>query len=98
MASVTSLSGYVLSMTGVTLPASMSSLSTTRSSPFAFATNVPSFWLTNGDSRRSPTDLVWLEAAPGDDHRRPEGAAGTRAGRAIQRQDADPRRPNRLPA
>src|SRR5829696_3018168 len=50
MASGTSASGYVLSMIGVIFPDSMSSLRTSMSSWFSLLTNVPSFWLTNGDS------------------------------------------------
>src|SRR5215211_5630567 len=50
MASGTSARGYVLSMTGVTFPDSMSSLRTSRSSWFGVETNVPSFWPTKGDS------------------------------------------------
>jgi hypothetical protein len=42
-ASGASLSGNLRSTTGVTLPASMSSLSVSRSAALSFATNVPSF-------------------------------------------------------
>src|SRR5215204_1534711 len=48
MASGASSSGYVLSMTGVTFPDSMSSLRTIRSSWFSLLTNVPGFWPTRG--------------------------------------------------
>ena len=44
-----SLSGYVLSMTGLTLPASMSSLRTTRSSCFGNERNGRPCWRTNSD-------------------------------------------------
>src|SRR5919112_599210 len=50
MASGTSASGYVLSITGVIFPDSVSSLRTRRSSWFSLLTNVPSFCPTNGDS------------------------------------------------
>jgi hypothetical protein len=49
MAAGASLSGYVRSMSGVTLPDWMSSVRTARSSAFSEQTNVRSFWPTNGD-------------------------------------------------
>lgn len=53
MASGTSVSEYVLSITGVTLPASMSSFRNCRSSLLGFTVKFTSFWLTNGDNRRA---------------------------------------------
>ena len=63
-------------MTGVTLPASMSSLRTTRSSAFSDETNVPSFWPTNGDSSERPELAVEAAEPPSaglaaDDDERP---------------------------
>ena len=52
-ASEVSLSGYVLSMTGVTWPDSMSSFRTTRSSLFGFATNRLPCWRTNRDNNKA---------------------------------------------
>ena len=51
MASAASINGYVRSMTGVTLPASISSRRICRSSLLGFAINGRSVWLTNGDKR-----------------------------------------------
>src|SRR5438270_10207674 len=50
MASGASLSGYVLSTTGRTLPASMSSFRNSRSSVFAAPSTGRSRWLTKADS------------------------------------------------
>src|SRR5215213_123530 len=50
MASGTPPSGYVLSMTGITLPASMSFFRSCKSSDFALAMTIRIRWLTNGDS------------------------------------------------
>src|SRR5918994_3205733 len=66
MASGTSLSGYVLSMTGATLPDSMRSLRAIRSSWFSDETNVPSFWPTNRDSTSARS---WRSVPPS--HRPP---------------------------
>src|SRR5918994_3321303 len=55
MASGTSLSEYVLSITGVILPASMSSFRDCRSFLFGFTVKLIIFWLTNGDNARALT-------------------------------------------
>jgi hypothetical protein len=58
MASGTPLSGYVPSMTGVTLPASMSSFRRCKSSDLALAMIMPNRWLTNGDSASARCEFV----------------------------------------
>src|SRR3712207_5803768 len=55
MASGTSASGYVLSMTGASLPVSMSCLRNCRSSLFGFTVKLTIFWLTNGDNTSALT-------------------------------------------
>jgi Domain of unknown function DUF488 len=71
MASGVSASGYVLSMTGVTFPDSMSSLRASRSSWFSEETKARRFWLTNGESLFAvPTVLLCSEAEPERCHRR----------------------------
>ena len=79
-------SGYVRSMTGVTFPASMSSVRTSRSSWFSLEMNVVSFWPTNGDSTQR-TELAIGAAeppaaglAPGDDERPLRGEGAPEAG------------------
>ena len=57
----TSWSSYVLSMTGVTLPDSMSSLSATRSAEFSDDVSVPSFWLTTSDNKSA---RIWRSNPP----------------------------------
>src|ERR671915_1131884 len=75
-------------MTGVIFPDSMSSLRTSRSSWFSLLTNVPSFWLTNGDSIIARKLAIGASEPPSssfapDDDERPPGSEG--APEACQR-------------
>jgi len=58
MASATSLSGYILSMTDTTFPASTSSRRTARSSLFWWARKKTIRWLTAGDSKAIRTERL----------------------------------------
>ena len=76
MASGTSLSEYVLSITGVGFPASMSTFRNCRSSVLGFASNAAS-WLTNGDRKEIACGIFWLLAASRARHRPALGGYGT---------------------
>ena len=65
MASGASLSGYVRPMTAVTLPASMSSFRTTRSSFLISAKNRSSLWLTKRDERSARSGRASGQEDPG---------------------------------
>jgi hypothetical protein len=82
MASGTSLSGYVFPITGVTLPASTSSLSTIRSALFGFPMNVPSFCPDERGQHERPElaiDAPEPSSAPfaTADHEGPPGGEGS---------------------
>ena len=70
---------HAFSMTGVTSPASMSSLRTSRSFAFSVETSALSFWLTNGESMsahnaRSKPPVHRPPPFPADDYQVPRGA------------------------